>query len=120
MIFEQGYEYYTDHVVDSFLGKLKVLGYFVQDSPESFHGWLHVLGKKRPVIDAKMIDGRYSYAIKAVGLKISIESELTESLALDGYGYANGKAPMKFHGGAVKRVRISDGKEEAVGTWQNK
>ena len=27
---------------------------------------------------------------------------------------------MKFYGGAYKRVRISDGKEEDVGTWQSK
>ena len=118
MIYEQGYEYYTDHVVESFLGNLKVQGCFVQDSPETFHGWLHVLGKKREILEAKMVDGKYNYYIKGMGLKVSVEAELKESYSMNGYSYTAGKAPMKFCGGAVKRVSLADGTEEAVGTWQ--
>ena len=120
MIFEQGYEYYTDNIAESFLGDLRIKGWFVQDSPTEYHGWLHVLGKKRPVIDAGIVNGDYRYAIRAIGLKIVIEAHLSESHSLDGFGYTKGKAPMKFYGGAYKRVRISDGKEEDVGTWQSK
>lgn len=120
MILETGYEYYTKNTVDSFLGKLSAEGYFVHDSETSYHGYIKLLGKKRPLFDCKIIDGRYNYSLAAAGIRITIDALLGDDHSINGFAYVKGKNDMPVSGGAVRRVRISDGKEEKVGTWQKR
>lgn len=118
MVFESGYEYITENSIDSFLGKLKAEGHFIHDSYDDYHGYIKILGKKRPMFDCRIIDGRYNYAVEAVGMKIVIDALVTDDHAINGYAYATGKKDMKVSGGAVRRIRLSDGFEEKVGTWK--
>lgn len=118
MVFETGYEYYTKNTVDSFLGKLTAEGYFVHDSETSYHGYIKLLGRKRPLLDCKIIDGRYNYSLEAAGMRITIDAFVGDDHSINGYAIVAGKKDMPVSGGAVRRVRISDGKKEAVGTWQ--
>lgn len=117
MLFEPGYEYYTQNTIDSFMGSLKAEGYFVHDSETTYHGWVKILGKKRPLYHCEIIDGYYNYCLDAVGLKITIHAFVSEDHAINGYACARGKANMPVGGGAVRRVRIADGKTEKIGTW---
>ncbi len=118
MVFENGYEYITDNTIDSFLGKLRGEGHFIHESYDNYHGYIKVLGKNRPLLDCKIIDGRYNYAVEVVGMRIVLDALVTDDHAINGFGYAKGKKDMKVTGGAIKRIRLSDGYEEKVGTWQ--
>lgn len=118
MVFETGYEYYTKNTVESFLGKLKAEGYFVHTSNDEYSGYLKLLGKKRPLLDCRIVDGRYNYAVEAAGMKIVIDALVGDDLSINGFASAPGKSDMKISGGAVRRVKLSDGFEEEVGSWQ--
>lgn len=118
MLFEPGYEYYTENTIDSFMGKLKAEAYFVHDSETVYHGWIKVLGKKRPLYNCEIIDGNYNYCVDAVGLHITINALVHENHEITGFAYAAGKAKMPVSGGAVRRVRLSDGAKEAVDDWR--
>lgn len=118
MVFETGYEYYTENTVESFLGKLKAEGYFVHDSETEYRGYIKILGKKRPLFNCRIIDGRYNYAVEAAGMTLVIDALVTDDHAINGFARAKGQKDMKVSGGAVRRVRLSDGHEENVGTWK--
>lgn len=120
MVFETGYEYYTKNTVNSYLGKLSVDGYFVHESETSYHGYIKLLGKKRPLLDCKIINGRYNYSLEAAGMRITIDALVGDDHSINGFAIVEGKKDMPVSGGAVRRVRISDGKEEKVGTWQKR
>lgn len=118
MVFESGYEYYTKNTVESFLGRLKAEAYFVHTSYDEYSGYIKILGKKRPLLDCRIIDGRYNYAVEAAGIKIVIDALVGDDHSINGFASAPGKSDMKISGGAVRRVRLSNGFEEKVGSWR--
>ena len=120
MIYETGYEYYTENIIQSFLGKLKAEGYFVHDSETEYHGWVKLVGKKRPLYRCTIQDGRYNYWLDAIGLHINIDCEVRDDYAIRGLAYAMGKEPMKVMGGGTTcRVSLADGQKEDLKHWNN-
>ena len=97
MVYETGYDYYTHTIIHSFMGKLKVDGYFHPDSPDRYHGW-----------------------VKVLGLHIAIDAVVgDEDWSITGTATAAGHDPMQVEGGTVKRIRLSDGAEEALDRWRS-
>ena len=120
MVYETGYDYYTHNIIHSFMGKLKVDGYFHPDSPDRYHGWIKVLGKKRELYDCTITDGRYQYKLDAIGLHIAIDAVVgDDDWSITGIATAAGHDPMPVEGGTVKRIRLSDGSEESLDRWRS-
>mgnify|MGYP003296419169 CR=1 FL=1 len=118
MIFELGYEYYTEHPFDCFVGKFNLEGCLVHDTVDTYHGYLKLLGKKHPLYECKIVDGRYNYKVDAFGMTLTIDAFVDDDLGISGTAMFPGKRSAKVDGGAVRRVRISDGSVEKVGTWK--
>ena len=121
MLFDIEHEYYSIHPVNCFIGKFNLEGFMVHDTPETYHGYLKILGKKHYIYDCKVIDGRYNYKINAFGMTINVDAFVDEEdMSIGGTMYFPGNRTAEVKGGAVRRVRLSDGYSEEIGTWQNK
>ena len=70
--------------------------------------------------DCRIVDGRYNYKLDAIGLHITIDALVgDDDWSITGTASAKGHDPMAVEGGTVKRIRLSDGAEEAVDRWRN-
>lgn len=110
MLFQPGYTYETKNVVKSFLGTMKADGFFEPVSETEYGGYIKVAGKRRPLYDCKLIDGKhYDYSFDVLGYTVTIHAHIEDNGEIVGDATVAGKKPMPCPGGIVKRTEKATG-----------
>ena len=121
MLFEPGYTYNTKNIVKSFLGTMKADGFFEPVSETEYGGWIKVAGKRRPLYDCKLIDGKYyDYSFDVLGYTVTIHAHITDAGEIIGDAVVAGKKPMPCPGGVVKRTEKATGAVDTDYHWPNR
>lgn len=121
MLFQPGYTYETKNIVKTFLGTMKADGFFEPVSETEYGGYIKVAGKKRPLHDCKLIDGKYyDYSFDVLGYTVTIHAHIEDDGEIVGNAIVAGKTPMPCPGGIVKRTEKATGSFFADYHWPNR
>ena len=121
MLFEPGYTYETKNIVKSFLGTMKADGFFDPVSETEYGGWIKVAGKKRPLYDCRLIDGKYyDYSFDVLGYTVTIHAHIEDDGEIIGNAVVAGKKPMPCPGGIVRRENKQTREAFADYHWPNR
>ena len=121
MRFQPGFTYETKNIVKSFLGTMKADGFFEPVSETEYDGWIKVAGKRHPLHDCKLIDGKYyDYSFDVLGYTVTIHAHIEPDGEIVGNAVVAGKKPMPCPGGIVKRTDKATGAVFADYCWPNR
>lgn len=121
MLFEPGYTYETKNIVKSFLGTMKADGFFDPVSETEYGGYIKVAGKKRPLYDGRLIDGKYyDYSFDVLGYTVTIHAHIEDDGEIIGNAVVAGKKPMPCPGGIVRRENKQTREAFADYHWPNR